>query len=214
MALVSPYNVAKLHENSRQETVELVSALVSSERARDATPSSQVRRQSNGTTLGNVPPETFFASLLDHEAIFGQDDTPSVEACAVHLELLETFMVLRRKVLLSNGLYFVFGTDHRRSRGSNLDWGREENWTKFVRLAVARFKIWWEMYGAKHADRQPWSTLPPLDVLMVLHAFILNTKEFNTLYADTTDKYPVLSTKFPWELIVRSSEPLGFVPAK
>lgn len=198
MALVSPYDTALLHEFSRHEAVRLVSESFSSISI------------SSTRSLKQVPLESFFASLPDQgdTTSSAEDGIPSVQACAVHLELLETFMILRRKVLHSNALDITFGITHNGRDDRPLAKRREEKWTKFVNLAVARFAIWVKYV---HEDdsrrlanvRQSWSMIPPIDVLMVLHAFMLNPKEYRAYCADANVAgSSMLRLRFPWKAIV------------
>ncbi|KAH7392137.1 hypothetical protein DE146DRAFT_723208 [Phaeosphaeria sp. MPI-PUGE-AT-0046c] len=110
---------------------------------------------------------------------------------------------------------------------------REKRWTIFVTKAVARFEKWWDhLYLTSTWDRPIATTtfenasdsiravqmfpirgygyessdgfrLPPLDVLMVWHAYMLNPR----IYLEDSvrfTKQTLWRTKFPWELIYSS----------
>ena len=139
-------------------------------------------------------------------------DLPSNAECAAHLELLEAFFVVRQTVIKSKPLDEVYGTKpvHKtvtRRDGSDRklkddEWWntRQVKWTRYLELAVARFDAW-----HRHIQKSDVSsslqitnaTLPPLDVLMVWHAFLLNPK----LFKDTCGDSPLYSLEFPWECI-------------
>lgn len=190
MALVSPYDTALIHEFSRREAARLLTSFS------QANPSSNTRSADNSL-------DTFFASLPeDRNATKGvDDDVPSVHACAVHLELLETFMALRRKVLNSNALDVTFGISHNPKERPSLAKRREEKWDKFVNLSVARFAIWIDhIHKDSKAVQQLSSPLPPLDILMVLHAFMMNPA-YDT-WSDRGFAAAMRTWSFPWKLIV------------
>lgn len=84
----------------------------------------------------------------------------------------------------------------------------EEKWVGFVRLAVARFMIWLDCIENDDSCRQNVeqdfeSGLSPIDVVMVLHTFMLNPKKLRTYCNDTSSKsLALLSLQFPWKEIV------------
>ncbi|KFG81979.1 hypothetical protein MANI_005892 [Metarhizium anisopliae] len=88
-----------------------------------------------------------FAIPTDSTAI------PSISECAVHLLLLESFTILRRDV---------------QQWGKSVGIKAEVAWDIFLHLAVQRFLKW------SQTPRLLDGTTPPLDVLMVWHAYMLN----------------------------------------
>lgn len=110
---------------------------------------------------------------------------PTVSQCAVHLELLEAFTWLHNRVYKEESLSEIFGEDPEK----NL-W-----WRAVVEVAVGRFGIWWEVVNAELKAREegeegvsntgngmkvlPRDLLPPLDVLMVWHSYMLNPRRYN-----------------------------------
>ncbi|KAF2465710.1 uncharacterized protein BDR25DRAFT_294736 [Lindgomyces ingoldianus] len=106
---------------------------------------------------------------------------------------------------------------------------REKRWTVFVTAAVDRFEKWWDtlpshsdlyssplnmsmfiMFGASRPDLFPThgagmgqdinERLPPLDVLMVWHAYMLNPQAYLE-DCMRLSRHQIWSTPFPWELI-------------
>lgn len=139
---------------------------------------------------------------------------PSIAECAVHLELLQCFFVLRQRVLKSDELDKVFGIvpHHRvvKRKGKDVKlkdpdmWQRRQvKWPMFVEWSVVRFLCWRRAVTAKFSQAQArgWQlgedNLPPLDVLMVLHSFLLNPSLF--LHNSVTG--PLVHLIFPWQAI-------------
>ncbi|GAB1206069.1 hypothetical protein APSETT445_004750 [Aspergillus pseudonomiae] len=106
-----------------------------------------------------------------------QHDLPTISECAVHLELLEVFHALRDKVLQSTDLDKTFGI-------------------KPNKRTVYR----------KRADSQNVNEpsglgpLPPVDVLMVWHAFLLNPVDFD-FYCVKHKLERVRKAPLPWQQI-------------
>lgn len=130
---------------------------------------------------------------------------PSVAECAIHLELLACFSGLRQTVLQSKVLDSIFGIKevHRTVTRDNkavklkdptLSERREVKWNCFVEWSVVRFFIW-----RRNLPAGTWTftedTMPPLDVLMVLHTALLNPSLFKKEFAAG------LSSNFPWTII-------------
>ena len=113
------------------------------------------------------------------------DSVLSVDVCTTHLLLLEAFYYLRASVLISEELDSILGiVPHRRrvQRGhrtvylgdTTFEDRRKEKWPFFLRISVARFKLWHKEADAvlkNHAcpDLDPNATakilatvLPPL----------------------------------------------------
>jgi len=108
----------------------------------------------------------------------------TVSQCAVHLELLEAFTWLHNWVYKEEASSEIFGEDPEK----NL-------WRSVVKVAVARFGIWWEVVNKELKAREeaeagvlnngnstkvlPRDLLQPLDVLMVWHSYMLNPRRYN-----------------------------------
>ncbi|KAJ6606211.1 hypothetical protein DFH09DRAFT_1017165 [Mycena vulgaris] len=80
-----------------------------------------------------------------------------------HLALLHAFAELRVKVEETTDLGVSYvPTD------------KERRWAWFVGLAVERFEKWCKVLQPSHSEKGLATLLPPIDVLMVWHAYLLN----------------------------------------
>jgi len=125
-----------------------------------------------------------------------------------HLKFMMLIADLRDTIARSDGIYGLWdsaiptGTEEMYQRGTALM--REKRWAVFVTKAVDRFEAWYTNFGSREdyeagyplmtvhfnemesfnpADPQAASpftpgNIPPLDVLMVLHAYMLNPRDF------------------------------------
>jgi len=132
MSLLSSYDLDGIHSAARAlGSVEVLQS-----------------RYKTGPDEPQIPAESIFSSLRTNPFPLQNNDDgmPSVAHVAAHLELLEAFLVLRKKVLGSAALDLAFGT-------GTMNWSalsgsvtqlqpRELKWKRFVDLAVVRFKIW------------------------------------------------------------------------
>ncbi|KAI0866600.1 hypothetical protein F4860DRAFT_145898 [Xylaria cubensis] len=150
---------------------------------------------------------------------------PSVAECAAHLELLQAFRYIRAKILSSKELDDTFGikpenrTVFRKKRvhhGSSSSWvrepvklrddtfekRREEKWPLYLRLAASRFFHWITAveaeFSQQNAPDRPLP-LPPIDVLMVWHALLLNPKWFRSFEQMKLEHLSKVA--FPWKQI-------------
>ncbi|RPB04365.1 hypothetical protein L873DRAFT_1833068 [Choiromyces venosus 120613-1] len=126
-------------------------------------------------------PQVFTITTLQPAA----SGLPTVSQCAVHLELLEAFTRLRNRVYKEEAFSELFGEDPEKKL-----W-----WRAVVEVAVGRFGIWWETVNEELKVREegeagmldkssgmkvlPRDLLPPLDVLMVWHSYMLNPRKYN-----------------------------------
>ncbi|KAH8705642.1 hypothetical protein BGW36DRAFT_284650 [Talaromyces proteolyticus] len=169
-------------------------------------------------------------SKIEEDSSSPKQDLPTVGQCATHLELLEVFFALRGKIVNSETLDDTFGvkvvnnivyrkkydTKKRkyiyapvRLRDTTFKDRRREKWSYYLSIAVERFKTWIRKADEAALDRKdllPSSTevvlpcLPPIDVLMVWHAFLLNPLSFD--YYCRRHKLKVIrQVKFPWAQI-------------
>ncbi|PYI06093.1 hypothetical protein BO78DRAFT_470120 [Aspergillus sclerotiicarbonarius CBS 121057] len=137
-------------------------------------------------------------------------DLPTAGQCAVHLELLEVFHSLRTRIICSKELDRAFGLHSSRLR--NLRHRREsqgtEKWHRFVSLAVERFQGW--IRAAETLLEQDGTDethiLPPVDILMVWHAFLLNPLDYKT-FCTGHQFHRTLEVPFPWGAIHESINP-------
>ncbi|KAJ7598800.1 hypothetical protein C8J56DRAFT_1092684 [Mycena floridula] len=104
-----------------------------------------------------APPAYSFPTTF---AIGTKETSPLVEISSVkgHLALLHAFAQLKSKVEECNPAAWDI---------PNVPEDKERRWAWFVGLAVERFEIWMK-------SSETVIHLPPLDVLMVLHAYLLN----------------------------------------
>ena len=154
--------------------------------------------------------------LFQHKALAEEKSStaglPTVSECAIHLELLETFFVLREKILRSDDIDKAMGISRKREtktgysgdtktlKDDTFETRRREKWPKYVEFAVARFLAWRaELSGMKRPEdiASFRYNLPSLDVLMVWHAFLLNPLLFNK-HCRTELIYDL---PFPWQRI-------------
>ena len=128
------------------------------------------------------PPVTEFKAL------------PNIAQCAVHLQLLEAFLILKQKILNSNALDRTFrikpvdklgtrGRKRTRVPDPTFTGRRAVKWRIFIRLAASRFLRWWEqlekileLNRVSHLDRRlrvTVQTLPPLG-MSILNIYLLD----------------------------------------
>ncbi|KAI9768917.1 MAG: hypothetical protein M1840_004513 [Geoglossum simile] len=178
-----------------------------------------------------IPALSVFQPLGDVQAKSSAEGErlPSVAECAVHLELLQAIHQLRVDVLRSTELDSTFGiipNPGTVTRG----WGRrrrqikvkdatfairrKEKWPLFLDLAVVRFQTWIQkvdsLLGAAQSDgttaEAEADLLPPLDILMVWHSFLLNPKLYQQ-YCEQHGLKNVREAAFPWLRIYNSINP-------
>ncbi|XEV03039.1 hypothetical protein FSHL1_008326 [Fusarium sambucinum] len=134
---------------------------------------------------------------------------PNVAECATHLEFLETLFILRQNILVSKDLDEVMQTEPRREektgaqgdtktfKDENLWERRQIKWPLYVEFATIRFLAWRQEFNKSNITEITRHNLPPLDILMVWHSFLLNPK----LFYKTCSEEPLFSIKFPWKYI-------------
>ncbi|RGP77135.1 hypothetical protein FLONG3_4650 [Fusarium longipes] len=144
------------------------------------------------------------------ETITSPDLTlPKVAECATHLEFLETLFILRQRILVSTDLDQVMQTEPQRRtetgvqgdtktfKDDNLWEKRQAKWPMYVEFATIRFLAWRREFNKWANPKITQENLPPLDVLMVWHSFLLNPR----LFYKTCSEERLFSVKFPWEQI-------------
>lgn len=142
---------------------------------------------------------------------------PSPARCILHLQLLAALARLRDSIRQQGGLFGCSDTE----TNSKADL----RWTIYIAKAVQRFEKWyksvikvlgpWSGNGLDAAvpdrSRLVWTehTLPPLDVLMVLHSYMLNPRDFlqDCLHQDLLS---VWKAGFPWDLVEANLNPETF----
>ncbi|CAI6091566.1 unnamed protein product [Clonostachys chloroleuca] len=150
---------------------------------------------------------------------------PDIGHAAVHLVLLECFWKLR---LSANGLDDEFeGLPTYEEVDQNLnvkpDQRATRKWNTLIKLAVTRFEVWWSNidrildhasnYGRIYASERTAiqlskDYLPPLDVLLVWYAFILNSRSYH-LECRRSGRVStrVLQLAFPWPALREIIDP-------
>ncbi|KAK4200876.1 hypothetical protein QBC40DRAFT_224494 [Triangularia verruculosa] len=115
---------------------------------------------------------------------------PTVAECAIHLELLETLFVLRERILRSEDIDNSMGITRKREtktghngdtktfKDATFESRRQAKWIRFIEFAVVRFLDWRTRFVAQSQHDEEF-TLPPLDIIMVWHTFLLNPLLFN-----------------------------------
>ncbi|KFY38565.1 hypothetical protein V494_04309 [Pseudogymnoascus sp. VKM F-4513 (FW-928)] len=164
-------------------------------------------------------------SLFEFESKTPQNDKirfPNVAECAAHLKLLQAFYHIYVKVSSSTALDAVLGikaesrTVYRKKYINSRQYKREKvkirddtfeerqkaKWNLYLVLAAARFLAWVE--SVEKLDESVASQamslhLPPLDVLMVWHALLLNPSWFRSFEGRRPKR--LYDTPFPWEAI-------------
>ncbi|KAM0342621.1 hypothetical protein ACHAPU_009350 [Fusarium lateritium] len=162
----------------------------------------------------DIPSREIFIFAKVHNSKHRKSNTPdlalpTLSECATHLEFLETLFILRQKVLVSKDLDEAFCIepvretktgyqgDTKTLKDDNLWEKRQAKWPKFLGFAVVRFLAWREHLNMSRAVDITPDNLPPLDVLMVWHSFLLNPRLFRTNCAEE----PLFRVRFPWKYI-------------
>lgn len=133
---------------------------------------------------------------------------PEVNECIAHLKLLECFYRLRQKIGSTDGLFgisnhLVLDVEDGERAPSLLAKLAEKRWAIYVARAVDRFEAWLSAiqpsqrpsldkiqadgekgllidpsYVKMHLRRFERDNMPPVDVLMVWHAYMLNPRAY------------------------------------
>lgn len=169
--------------------------------------------------------------------------TVSSDECIAHLKLISIFSDLREVISLKDGVFGLWDSMAEQSIKQNYDRAlaliREKRWAVYVNRAVDRFQSWLEtslqdmnfsfnmermtvtqvekmkISLTDKRTRQPWSpeTLPPLDVLMVWHSYMLNPRDFLE-DCMRNGLLPFWAAGFPWHAIDKCiSDTLDYVPS-
>ncbi|RPA72289.1 hypothetical protein BJ508DRAFT_76431 [Ascobolus immersus RN42] len=147
------------------------------------------------STVPSVPPPQHPHDLI-----------PNLSELTVHLELLGCIAELRRKVEncsdsdFALGLNAIFLSQHEHTA----DQLRLERWKRFLVIAAARWEVWFKAWGAGGCE---WSTstIPPLEVLAIWHAFLLNPRCYrqycNGVFGEELGETVWAASAFRWRII-------------
>ncbi|KAH8173604.1 glycine-rich domain-containing protein-like domain-containing protein [Sarocladium implicatum] len=142
----------------------------------------------------------------------GFNQLPNVADCAAHLELLEVFYIIRQKILVSKKIDDAMDIhpkkvtktgkkgDTKTLKDSTFWTRRQEKWNRYLEFAAVRFLAWSKALTSKDVvskgpgPRVP-KVLPPLDILMVWHSFLLNPR----LFHEECGKDLIWKIRLPWE---------------
>ncbi|KAK6359961.1 hypothetical protein TWF696_001084 [Orbilia brochopaga] len=189
----------------------------------------QFSKSIDPSELAQIPDPTLFSFAelqLDPSQLYDHTRLPTVAECATHLELLHAFYAIRKKVLSSAAWDKALGIEpetttttrkeraydyNRRcyatktytvvKRDENFNSRREEKWPFYLKFAAVRFIHWAEAVAVNipHGHRDTMLPLPPLDVLMVWHALLLNPTWFNSFENGAVKQ--LRDIPFPWQEI-------------
>jgi hypothetical protein len=172
MALVSAVDLRALHSTSNQisNVIKNLTSLSSYGPRLWETP--RYLQASSKEFEPVIPSPQIFDGLWASEK---GDPLPSAAACAIHLEFLAALHEFRQRVLESEELDKLFGTEVKKKtvvrqgitvelKDDTLAQRRQVKWEKFVEIAVMRFEIWWRSGGPDGQDGVHGSDalLPPL----------------------------------------------------
>ncbi|KAL2856450.1 hypothetical protein BJY01DRAFT_203408 [Aspergillus pseudoustus] len=220
MALASPSNLLTLHAAGKKVTKDLAYA--------------KSNRYKYGLRATTIPDSSLFKGLSKEDP--GPKALPTLTECAVHLEMLEAFQALRQEVIHSAALDKAFnilpeektvyrkkwtGTrrqrtyviESRKIKDTTFATRRNSKWTYFLQIGAERFHQWIQIvnnclkdHHENNADVSRYLLLPPLDVLMIWHAYLLNCDDFKT-YCTTQKLDYVQNIVFPWAEIHAAINP-------
>jgi hypothetical protein len=109
---------------------------------------------------------------------------PTAAQCAVHLMLLETIICLKSKV---------------EQWGASKALDSETSWQYYLSLGSARFAIFSDLMQREKSSC--WNGIPPLDILMVWHAFMLNPGAYSR-FRKTVLNVAWIERGIDWNLLV------------
>ncbi|KAI9821079.1 MAG: hypothetical protein M1827_003813 [Pycnora praestabilis] len=153
---------------------------------------------------------------------------PTTAQCMAHLKLLEAFSQLREDVGTNDGLFDVSNSVVQKGDQYSMVKVAEKRWSIYVARAVDRFERWWTTAIPRTKDgvsrnyltlaelnrdrgfeksilrakplKLTSNDLPPLDVLMVWHAYMLNPRSFLE-DCMRTGRMDFRETGMPWDLV-------------
>lgn len=152
MALASTIDLAALHGISKKFSNDIKNGKpILPSFGPTIWPASQDARAMFNKPTPKIPSPSVFKNIF----VEGTGSSiPSISACAIHLEFLAALRSIRDRVLESEDLDKVFGTQVTKKtvtrkgvevelKDDKLMEKREVKWEKYVDLAVVRFLTWW-----------------------------------------------------------------------
>lgn len=174
------------------------------------------------TRSAQIPADSLFQSLASNPRKSRRRDevspVPLASECAAHLALLQCFVTIRATLTASKQLDAAFDCEERPVTVQRNEGPKQlkdptyasrqvRKWYEYVDFAAVRFLVWWKevrYYLERTPDGRYWvpdDKIPPVDVIMVWHSFLLNPKMFKDKSEELgwTELYNV---EFPWPEIV------------
>ncbi|KAL3477406.1 hypothetical protein BJX99DRAFT_226225 [Aspergillus californicus] len=205
MALISPSNLLKLHAAGKRQIGGLGDY---------ASPRYSIKPK-GGEPI--IPDPLLFNTLPTGP---GPGGLPTVSECAVHLCMLQAFYKLRRDVVHSKELDNAFGivpkprtvygrkwegtkyvAEKKRIKDDTFETRRRDKWESFLLVAAVRFHEWIKMVdmhlGEAASGSSQYFLLPPIDILAIWHAFLLNCDDFKG-YCERRNLRYIHGIAFPW----------------
>ncbi|KAH6952682.1 hypothetical protein DER45DRAFT_355630 [Fusarium avenaceum] len=222
------YNLGALHQASRELNRKIATTYYSSASTIDENPvipSPDIFNQLNDSHEDSLPTPAQCAVHLELLEVFHALRIKILDSKELD-EIFElgdpTKVVYRTK--------FVEGLNKKVNQEitlRNIVWeqNRDNKWTFYLGKAVPRFLVWADVYNASLASQlskdgvddgrseiplTEVSWLPPVDILMVWHAFLLNPSDF----LDYCKKKPwnyLPRVVFPWKLIHKAIQSQGTI---
>ncbi|KAH7056044.1 hypothetical protein B0J12DRAFT_441480 [Macrophomina phaseolina] len=184
-------------------------------------PTSASTLSSVRVTEDEILPASLFAPLGRPESSSSDPEKalPWVSECAVHLQLLESLSLMKKKCLRSKKLTRALGlSKHFALAVANGEKRRQlsrAKWDTFVSLAVIRFKKWWDVFPeilretnqGRPKPEMTSKTLPPLDVLMIWITQLFSPDHYRNMCQDSIKEWDVSAMEFPWDLLHAMIDP-------
>ncbi|CAI7566003.1 uncharacterized protein N7487_010274 [Penicillium crustosum] len=169
---------------------------------------------------------------LSRDGFPRSEEMLAIDECITHLKFLSAIAKLRYFIERTDKLFGIhdseamnFADPRKQSQAAARI--QEKRWAVYVARAVDRFAVWWQTclpslntshistLNSSSEAKIVWSAnmMPPLDVIMVWHAFMLNPRAFLEDCLRQS-KMSVWATGMPWDVINASidDETLVFYP--
>ncbi|CAG7975030.1 unnamed protein product [Penicillium salamii] len=163
------------------------------------------------------PPEN--SHTLSYDRCVGSEGPVAIDDCITHLKFLSAAAKVRNLIRETDKLFGIHDSEAKnfsdpRKCAQGAVRIQEKRWAVYVTRAVDRFATWWQnclpssnksrisMVNDSSETKIVWTadTIPPLDVIMVWHAYMLNPRAFLEDCLRQS-KMSVWATGFPWDVI-------------